>query len=71
MINKFSHEIEVDIYEAAATFSDVGAGINVWRRTWRVMEILGLTEGLRELAVEPPTEEESTACPSVLCSSSY
>lgn len=59
VLGKFSHDIQVDIYEAAAAFDEIGAGITIWRRTWRIMEILGFDEGLRQLAIKPPTPEKS------------
>ena len=63
VLNKFSGDIKVDVYESAAAFSNVGAGINLWRRTYRIMEILGLSDELRMLAMEPPTQEESERIP--------
>ncbi len=53
-----SPEIEVHIYEAASRFSDIGAGLGMWKRTWNVMEELGLGDDLsamigRELSDAP------------------
>ena len=56
---KFSNDIQIDIYESASVFSEIGAGITAWRRTWRIMEILGINEELRRLAILPPTDEKS------------
>lgn len=43
-------DIEVNVYEAAATFKEVGAGVMMWGRTWRVLSLLGLADAYRELA---------------------
>ena len=59
VLAKFSKDIQIDIYESASEFSEIGAGITVWRRTWRIMEMIGLNEGLRDLAILPPTDEKS------------
>ena len=52
VLGRFSHDIQVDIYEAAAEFSEIGAGISIWRRTWRIMEFIGLDEGLKRNSEE-------------------
>ncbi|KAF9449685.1 FAD/NAD(P)-binding domain-containing protein, partial [Macrolepiota fuliginosa MF-IS2] len=36
----------IDLYEAAPELSEVGAGINVWPRTWEMMKSIGLEEAL-------------------------
>ncbi|TFK51409.1 salicylate hydroxylase [Heliocybe sulcata] len=43
-------DIEVDVYEAAHQFTEIGAGIAMFPRVWKIMEELGLAEGLAELA---------------------
>ena len=43
-------DIQVDIYEAAQDFKEVGAGVMIWGRTWRVLTLLGLDKTLREVA---------------------
>ena len=48
-LSKFS-DIHVDVYEAARSFTEVGAGVMIWGRTWRVMSLLGLDQTLREVA---------------------
>ena len=40
-------DIDVEIYEAAAVFTEVGAGMGMWPRIWEVMESLGLGDNLR------------------------
>lgn len=46
-------DIEIAVYEAAASFKEVGAGVMIWGRTWRVLTLLGLQTSLRELAGVP------------------
>ncbi|KAK7683133.1 hypothetical protein QCA50_013806 [Cerrena zonata] len=46
--------LKVDLYEADAIFSEVGAGISVWHRTRYILRQLGAEEGLRNKAVSPP-----------------
>ncbi|KAJ3980212.1 hypothetical protein F5890DRAFT_758582 [Lentinula detonsa] len=40
--------IELDLFEAAAKFIAIGAGIVTWPRTWSVFEALGLNEEMLE-----------------------
>lgn len=39
-------DIDVTIYEAAAVFSEVGAGVGVWPRIWKTLAKLGLAEDM-------------------------
>ncbi|KZT13311.1 FAD/NAD(P)-binding domain-containing protein [Laetiporus sulphureus 93-53] len=48
--------IEVTLYEARPEISTFGAGITVWQRTWRVMELLGLDAELAAASVRPPSK---------------
>ena len=36
----------VDVYESAIKFTQVGAGISVWPRTWGVLKALGMAADL-------------------------
>ncbi|GJE95301.1 FAD/NAD(P)-binding domain-containing protein [Phanerochaete sordida] len=45
-----AHAVEVDIYESASAFGQVGAGMGFWPRIWESMRTLGLEEELRPLA---------------------
>ncbi|KAK7686301.1 hypothetical protein QCA50_010525 [Cerrena zonata] len=47
-------DIKVDVYEAAKLFADVGAGIGLWPRTWKIMEQLGLADELAKIAIISP-----------------
>ncbi|KDQ57219.1 hypothetical protein JAAARDRAFT_157371 [Jaapia argillacea MUCL 33604] len=42
-------DIAVDIYEAANTFTEMGAGIGMWPRTRKIMRSLGLEDGVKKL----------------------
>lgn len=44
---------EVDLYEGESVISEIGAGINLWPRTWEVMGKLGLAEELRAFLSGP------------------
>lgn len=49
-------DIEVVIYEAAPKFAEVGAGIGVWPRVWKILSQLGLDEDLAKVtALMKPT----------------
>lgn len=47
-------DIQVEVYEAAKQFSDIGAGVGMWPRTWRIMKLLGLDQELAKVALVPP-----------------
>ncbi|CCM00599.1 uncharacterized protein FIBRA_02635 [Fibroporia radiculosa] len=47
-------DIQVDIYEAASQFAEIGAGIGMWPRTWKIMQKLGLERELAQVAIVPP-----------------
>ncbi|KZT64400.1 salicylate hydroxylase [Daedalea quercina L-15889] len=47
-------DIQVDIYEAASQFAEVGAGVGVWPRAWKVVQALGLDRELAQVAVVAP-----------------
>ncbi|TDL26047.1 salicylate hydroxylase, partial [Rickenella mellea] len=52
------HDIQVDMYEAAQQFNEIGAGVGMWFRTWKIMKTLGLKEDLTNIAVTPPDERK-------------
>lgn len=41
-----SPEIQVDVYEAASKFTEIGAGIGMWWQTRQVLKLLGLEEDI-------------------------
>ena len=58
-ISKLSEErrdIKVDIYEASSQFSEIGAGIALWLRSWKVLRKLGLDGSLAKLLEAPVIE---------------
>jgi len=50
-------KFDVDIYEASPVLTEIGAGINFWPRSWRIMEEIGVQSGLAELLFTLPKEE--------------
>lgn len=46
-------DIDVQLYEAANSFKEIGAGVMIWGRAWRALSILGLDGIFRELAGAP------------------
>ncbi|KAF7760112.1 hypothetical protein Agabi119p4_10788 [Agaricus bisporus var. burnettii] len=38
------HKFAIDLYEAAPELSEIGAGINIWPRTWRILEQIGMKD---------------------------
>ncbi|KAI0820279.1 salicylate hydroxylase [Trametes gibbosa] len=55
------HNVDVDIYEAASEFAEVGAGIGVWPRTWKILCTLGLASELGKIAIVPPNDQPQVA----------
>lgn len=51
--------VEIDVYEATAEMTEIGAGIVIWPRTWEILKKLGLEETLTKLLPSPPTKEPS------------
>jgi len=45
---------DIDIFEAAPEFSEVGAGINIWPRTWEIFKSIGLDKSLANLLPHYP-----------------
>ncbi|THU98534.1 FAD/NAD(P)-binding domain-containing protein [Dendrothele bispora CBS 962.96] len=44
--------LSVDLYESAAQITEIGAGITVWPRTWRLLKAIGLEKDLKEALSE-------------------
>ena len=53
---KERRDIKVVVYEAAAKFTDIGAGVGFWPRPWKILKKLGLTNSLENLLEKPPQE---------------
>ncbi|KAJ7593998.1 FAD/NAD-P-binding domain-containing protein [Mycena floridula] len=47
--------IQVDVYEAAERFKEIGAGVMLWSRTWKVLQQMGLADQFSKIANTPPT----------------
>lgn len=60
--------IQIDMYEANAEITTVGAGISVWPRTWEVMQYLGLYEELEMEAVKERGRESDGEMSKCACS---
>ncbi|TFK68678.1 FAD/NAD-P-binding domain-containing protein [Pluteus cervinus] len=46
--------IAVDLYETRSRFEEIGAGVMIWSRTWRILELLGLGPQFRDRAHPQP-----------------
>lgn len=51
-------DIEVSVYEAAKQFSEVGAGIGVWPRVWKILANLGLDSDMARMTASKPSYDE-------------
>lgn len=52
-LSKFP-DIDVQVYEAAQRFKEIGAGVMIWSRTWRILELMGLADDFSKIAHAPP-----------------
>ncbi|KAF8895691.1 hypothetical protein CPB84DRAFT_1731713 [Gymnopilus junonius] len=53
-LSKHPH-LDVKLYEAAGQFREIGAGVMIWSRTWRILESMGLASEFSKIAHAPPT----------------
>lgn len=51
-------DISVDIYETKPVLTDFGAGIAIWKRSWEVVQGLGLEEEVAKRKLPFPREGE-------------
>lgn len=58
-LSKYS-DIELNVYEAAESFKEVGAGVMVWGRTWTVLSRLGIDKAMRAAAQLPANSSEGS-----------
>jgi 2-polyprenyl-6-methoxyphenol hydroxylase-like FAD-dependent oxidoreductase len=49
-------DIEVELYDAAATLAEVGAGIGIFPRPWKIIQMLGLEDDLLETTERKPVQ---------------
>ncbi|KAJ7079139.1 hypothetical protein B0H15DRAFT_859263 [Mycena belliarum] len=52
-LSRHAH-IQVDVYEGAGRFKEIGAGVMIWARTWRIFELLGLDQHFAKATDTPP-----------------
>ncbi|KAI5118612.1 hypothetical protein M0805_008043 [Coniferiporia weirii] len=43
-------DLEIDIYETAPSLTELGAGVGVWLRTWRILSSVSFADGSEDLA---------------------
>ena len=51
-------DIQINIYESAQEFTEIGAGIGMLLRPWKIMKRLGLDGPLRKVVNIPDKEDE-------------
>lgn len=51
-------DIDVNVYEAAETFKEIGAGVMIWGRSWHILSRLGLQEALLQVVNEQNSGDE-------------
>ena len=56
---KYGADVDVDIYESAASFGEIGAGIGFWPRAWGALETIGLEDELQRHASPAGGEHHS------------
>ncbi|KAJ7031865.1 hypothetical protein C8F04DRAFT_1109318 [Mycena alexandri] len=49
-------DIEVELYEAASTLAEVGAGVGIFPRPWKILRLLGLDQDLLNTVELKPQE---------------
>ena len=52
---------DVDIYESTSSFSEIGAGLNLWPRVQGIFKTLGLGEDLKNRRTQYLEESENTS----------
>lgn len=50
----------MDVYEAAEQFKEIGAGVMIWSKTWRILELLGVASDASKVAHCPPNPSLGT-----------
>ena len=53
-----ANKLEVNLYESAHQISEIGAGIGMWPRTWKIMKELGFDEPLGQFLSSLPDSNE-------------
>ncbi|KIM41421.1 hypothetical protein M413DRAFT_445432 [Hebeloma cylindrosporum] len=50
------NRLDIKLYEASSSISEIGAGINFWPRTWAILKTIGLEELLIRLLPQEPDD---------------
>ncbi|KAF7428196.1 hypothetical protein PC9H_007417 [Pleurotus ostreatus] len=53
--------IDVEVYEKNSSFEEIGAGISLWPRAWKILRRMGLEKDLLEQTHNQPEEEIAIA----------
>ncbi|KAF5337613.1 hypothetical protein D9758_014926 [Tetrapyrgos nigripes] len=53
--------LDIDLYEAADEIAEVGAGVTVWPRTWKLLRSMGIEQNMIDVLKDKPTEEPKLA----------
>jgi salicylate hydroxylase len=48
-------DVEVQLYESATRFTEIGAGVMIWFRTWYILELLGVADDFSKVAHTTPS----------------
>ena len=59
VLGKYCDDVHVDLFVSGPQFAEIGAGISVGKRTWFIIQKLGLDVTLGKMAVKPPVDEIS------------
>ncbi|KAF9471764.1 salicylate hydroxylase [Pholiota conissans] len=51
---KSESNLKIDLYESASIISEIGAGITLWPRVWKIMQSIDLGESLVQFLPRPP-----------------
>ena len=57
-----ANKLEVNLYESAHQISEIGAGIGMWPRTWKIMKVLGFDGALSHFLPALTNNNESKRC---------
>ncbi|KAF5339762.1 hypothetical protein D9611_009071 [Ephemerocybe angulata] len=50
-------KLDIQVYEAAPALAEIGAGINLWLRSWEILRAIDLEETFVKMMDEAPTDE--------------
>ena len=63
LLLKHQDEIEVELFESAKQFTEIGAGIGLWARAMNVLREAGIYEAASKIAVKPdPNDPGKSLC---------